>query len=574
MTTTIGSARPAPKSSRSRTFSRGLAAALALGPLALAGCGATTTATSAPGTTAGGPVVTVAPSTTAHRGGSVVYGLEAESDGLDTATNRWSVSSFQLGNAVYDPLTAMGADGQAHPYLAESLTPNSDFTEWTIKLRRGVVFHDGTPLNAEALIKNLAWVRRSPLTGGALTLLDPETPAVKVDDLTVRVPLTGPWAQFPVAMTGQVGFIEAPAQIDTADAGTRGHHPVGTGPFTFQEWKVDAQFTAKRNDHYWRTDDRGQSLPYLESVTFRPMTDTRTRAGALKAGDIDLMSVSTPDLATEFTDLANDGRYQIARDPGQQEKFFLMFNLGAAPTNDLRLRQAVAYGIDVRNVLAAQGADDSWRADSIFSRGTPWYTDTHYPAFDPARAKQLVDDYEAEHGALTLHLQTTTIPDDQRGAQVVQAELATIGIDVTIESSELATLITKALTGTYEVAYWRQFGDVDPGSQYLWWTSANANEPGEGRLALNMARVKDPVIDQALDEARRTNDPTSRRTRYAKVAQRMTDLLPYVWLQDSVKFVFAAPKVRDFLNGPLPDGGQPLGLATGTHRLTHTWIDA
>src|SRR5262245_31001446 len=111
-------------------------------------------------------------------GGTLRYGLEADVDGLNPTQSALSAPGLLMGNAVFDTLAAITPEGRAVPYLAESFTPSADFKQWQVKLRPDITFHDGTPLNADAVIKNFEAQRNHPLVGLAVKPFFPETDAV------------------------------------------------------------------------------------------------------------------------------------------------------------------------------------------------------------------------------------------------------------------------------------------------------------------------------------------------------------------------------------------------------------
>ena len=231
--------------------------------------------------------VTIAATGDPTPGGSLVFGLEAESDGFNPTSNRWAISGLMVANAVFDPLAAYDADGNVQPYLAKSFTPSADFRTWTIEMRSGITFHDGTPLTGAAVKKDLDAARASLLVGAAMSNIasievDP------ADPLKVIVTTVDPWASFPASLTAQVGMIAAPAQLDAAgDAASR--EPIGTGPFQFESWVPDRAWTGTKYAGYWRTDANGTKLPYLDKVEFQPIVDNTNRGNALVTGDLQMM---------------------------------------------------------------------------------------------------------------------------------------------------------------------------------------------------------------------------------------------------------------------------------------------
>jgi ABC-type transport system substrate-binding protein len=155
----------------------------------------------------------------ATAGGVLRIGMEAESDGLNPTTNRFAVAGLQMGNAVFDTLAASDEDGNPVPYLAESFTPNADFTEWTVTLRPNVKFHDGTALTAEAIVANITAQANDALVGRAVKPVLAETDFVAATgELTAVVRMRQPSAHFPSYLTGQLGMVASPTWLEAAKA--------------------------------------------------------------------------------------------------------------------------------------------------------------------------------------------------------------------------------------------------------------------------------------------------------------------------------------------------------------------
>ena len=148
-------------------------------------------------------------------GGTVRYAIEADVDGLNPATSSLSTPGLLMAAAVFDTLAAWDVDGNAVPHLAESFTPNEDFTSWQVRLRQDISFHDGTPLDADALLVNFETALQDPIVGLAVRPFFPDraaggVPVEKIDDLTIRLNLLEPNAFLPGALTGQLGFVASP----------------------------------------------------------------------------------------------------------------------------------------------------------------------------------------------------------------------------------------------------------------------------------------------------------------------------------------------------------------------------
>jgi ABC-type transport system substrate-binding protein len=514
------------------------------------------------------PDVTIAATGEPQRGGTLIYGIEAESDGYNPTKNRFAPSGTMVGLAIYDPLAAFDENGQPQPYLAESLTPSADFKVWTITARPNITFHNGERLDGEAMRIFFEALRSDQLVGIAFKNID--TVAVDPSNpLAVRITMKEPWATFPVFMTGQGGMVTAPAMANDPNSG---RHPVGTGPFVFQEWVTDKAVKATRNPNYWRKDANGEQLPYLDAVEFRPLPDAGTRTSALLSGDINMIHQTDPQQTKRLQDEAAQGRIQLVFDRGEREETFFMLNTSRPPLDDIRVRQALAYATnrDLFNQIIYEGRGEI--ADGVFSQSSRWRGDgAPYPEYDPAKAQQLVNEYESEKGPIRFSL--VAAGTDDRAINLAKEQWAAVGIDVDVSLMEQGQFIANAALGNYQAHAWRQFGALDPDYDYIWWTSENA---GEG-IALNFARNKDPRIDEALKRGRGTTDIAVRKQAYQDVQRYINEDLPYIWYVRAQWVVAATNDVRGITNGPLPNGtpaipmGGPGGFG-GITFLTQTWL--
>ena len=217
-------------------------------------------------------------------GGKVVYGLEAETtDGWCLPEAQLAIAGIMVADAIYDTLTRPNAEGTYEPWLAESVEPNDDYTEWTITLRDGVTFHDGTDLTAEVVKNNLdAYRGQYPTRNPLLFIFDFANIASVdvVDPLTVSVTMNEPWVAFDAYLygSGRVGIM-AQAQLDDTQSCDR--NLIGTGPFMLTDWVPNQHFQAEKNPDYWATDADGNQLPYLDEIEFRPIVEVEQRENAL-----------------------------------------------------------------------------------------------------------------------------------------------------------------------------------------------------------------------------------------------------------------------------------------------------
>ncbi|HEX3461619.1 MAG TPA: ABC transporter substrate-binding protein [Acidimicrobiales bacterium] len=544
-------------------LSRGAAA----GGLVLVGAAGLAACSSSPSGTGGGSGGSGTPGVnkgTPKTGGSLTIGTTAEIDGFFPPNNHWDNNGFLYANAVYDPLTAVAADGTIKPYLAQSVTPNSTYTVWTLTLRPGITFHDGSALTATVVKNNFDALKASTLTGIALQQVKSAT---VTGPLTLVYTCTQPLVDFPAGLATQVGYVVGQAMLDAVKASsTASPKPIGTGPFVFGNWQPNQQFSATRNPNYWRS-----GLPYLNSITFKPIPDTTQREATLKTGGVDLIVSADPNTVNHFVgqsgfQVVDTLNYTV----GEPDMDFIMLNCATAPTNDLRIRQALAKATDQAQVNKIFGGGLAKLSNGLFPKGSKYYSSTAYPTFDLPGAKALVAAYKAQHGTAALTLTGTTDPRVSKATQVLQQMWNQAGFDITIKAIEQAALITDAITGTYQALTFEQFAVPDPDLNYVWWSSTTVAAPGQ--ISLNFARNSDPLIEQALQIGRTNPDPAARIKAYQTVNERICIDLPYIWLGQTVWSEVGDTRVQNFANPVLPDGSPGYPFQNGFFFPTQIWM--
>ncbi len=237
-----------------------------------------TTGTAAPESTAPG---STAPAESDDpepvQGGEMVIGGIFDAFGLEPATFVGGITDGPLSYALYDPLTTYTADGAWEPWLAESVE-SDDLQNWTITIRDGVTFHDGTPFDAEAVKINLDRHKDPATKSRNLNNASNIDSVTVVDPLTVEIALAFPWAAFPEILAGNIGLMASPTAIA---AGTIATAPVGTGPFVLAERTPGDRTIVERNPNYWR-----EGEPYLDKITFRVVLDDSVRTTSVENGEI------------------------------------------------------------------------------------------------------------------------------------------------------------------------------------------------------------------------------------------------------------------------------------------------
>jgi peptide/nickel transport system substrate-binding protein len=403
---------------------------------------------------------------------------------------------------------------------------------WTIETRTGVTFHNGQPWDAAALKANLDADRASMIEGrSALQMI---TSTEVVDPTHVRVSLSQPWTTFPVLFDSQAGYMLAPAMLDGSEAG-----PIGTGPFVFVSRVRDVLWTFHKNPHYWQP-----GLPHLDEIEFRPIPDEVARLTALQNGDVDVIHTNKPAQVEALK--ASDFKV-VDYDNG--EKDMVLLNSEQPPFDHLSARRAVAYATDYERWRQDLNHGVKPKATGPLSPGQPGYEeDTGFPTFDLARARELVQQYEAETGKpLEFEYLARADVENTGDAQALVDMWQQAGMKVTLQTLPQIQLIAHVATGGYQLSEWRLFGNADPLTA-LTWIRSTAVVPSPG-VSLNFPRFRDAQIDADLDQAMAARDTQARGDALRALARRLGEQVPYIWL-GRVDWVLAAnPKVNGIYAG-------------------------
>ncbi len=533
--------QPAPERPIGRRSRRGVAV-LALAAVTACssstsstGVVATTTATtgaatSAPATTtppaategavAGTVQATEPAPTTPAQGGKVTVGLDSEPETLDPAANSLSLANGSIYGAVYEGLMSRRPGEDVQYRLAESLTESADRLSWTLAVRRGVTFHDGTPFDAAAVKFNLERQKASLYNGSSLL---PVTSIEVVDDHTVTIGLSEPWTALPDALAGVVGVMVSPTAAADADAFKR--NPVGTGPYRLTDWTPGDQVDLVRYDGYW-----GDPAP-LDELVFKFIQVEAARVGAFEAGELDAFT----SIVDVTADEARAAGSQVVNPPPTAYGYSYL-NLTRPPLDDVRVRRALQLAVDRDAITEAyQGQGFADASFSPFSKDSEWWAAPEsIPTFDPDGARALLADY-GQPVEITYKL----LAGNQEIEDFVRASLGyweEVGVQVElIIVPDLGTYIGDLLSGNYDVLGFLggSTGDPDAVTYNLFHTNGS----------LNYGRYSNPQVDAALETGRRSQDDAERKAAYAAVQQQLRADLPVLITSHGSLYVIAKPGI-------------------------------
>jgi len=473
-------------------------------------------------TTGDTTVTTTAAAPAAKQGGTMTVGLDSEPPSLDPAGNSSSLANGSVYDALYDSLMRFLPDGTVTPMLADSLTESADRLSWTLTLKTGIKFHDGTPFDATAVKFNLDRQKTSPYNSPSIL---PLQSVEIVDDHTLTLKLDQPWTALPNSLAGIVGVMASPTPtVSNPDALLR--NPVGTGPYTFKEWAPGDRIVVDRNPEYW-----GDKQGALDEIVFKLLPVEAARVAAYEAGELDAMVT----INDETANTEKDAGKQVVSPPSTGFGLTLLNNT-KPPFDDIRVRQALAIGYDrdaVTSAYQGQGyADYAW---SPFVKGSTWWTAPKEPLkYDKTKAAALLADYGKPVEFTLLVLAGNQMVEDSTRATVEY--WTELGMKVNVEIvPDLSTYVTRTIAGDFQAVGWiyGSFGDPD-GVVY------NSLHSGGSS---NYGKYSNPQVDTLVEQGRTEEDDTKRHAIYDQVQELFRNDVPYLQASHGSIFVIANDNV-------------------------------
>jgi len=363
---------------------------------------------------------------------SITIGMVLEPPNLDPTGGAAAAIDEVVYANVFEGLTRFAPDGAIVPGLAESWEVSASGTVYRFALRSGVVFHDGTVMDADDVVFTLDRARADESTNAQKALFAGIESVVAVDATTVEVTLTQPDGAFPFKMAWGDAVIVAPESVDTLATA-----PVGTGPFSFSRWVQGDRVELVRNPDYWG------AAPALASATFKFISDPNAAFAAMMAGDVDAFpNFPAPETLAQFE--ANP-MFEVIVGSTEGETI-LSTNNAMPPLNDLRVRKAIAHAIDRQEIIDGAMFGYGTPIGTHFAPHNPDYLDlTETSAHDPDLARQLLA--EAGQEGLMLRLMLPPPAYARRGGEILAAQLREVGIETQISNLEWAQWLEQVFRG-------------------------------------------------------------------------------------------------------------------------------
>jgi len=424
------------------------------------------------------------------------------------------------------------------PQLATAWTWGADGLSLTLKLRDGVLFHDGTPFDAEAVRFNLERYKTASYSVRKTELKSLRAVTV-IDDHTVRLDLSEPYVPLLAQLADRSGMMVSPkAARELGDKFAT--HPVCAGPYRFVEWVAQDRIVFDRFEQYWAKGAVG-----IDRVVYSPIPDDTVRLAGLRSGGLQIIERVAP---TDVPTVRSDARVRLAAAQSVGYRV-LSINTNKGPAADTplgtsaKLREAFELSLDREaiNQVAFDGAFIP--SNQPEPPGSPFYDKAlQVPPRDLARAKAIVAASGKDKIPVTLLISTD--PLDGRVAQIIQAMAGEAGFDVKIEVTEGTTLLGRLKTGDYQMALLIWSGRPDPDANIAMWVTCDG--------FINWGAFCDPKLDDILKRARSVAAVDERANLYAQAAAIYLAARPYIFLYHLKWYWGLSARLDGFV--PHPDG--------------------
>ncbi len=524
--------------------------------LAVAGCSgsnaspaATTESTDSTITAPSGPI----------DGGTLDIAVVAAPSKWAPNSGPWTTDELQAARAVYDRLMVRDSNDQPVPELLSKASANSNFTSWTLVVREGVTFSDGSPLTSEIVAFNLRAQQADPSN---TDLLAPISAITTPDAQTVVVSMFTPWSTFPQLLTTRLGTIAAPATLLGFDP-----RPIGTGPFVWFGVDEAGITIVVKNPTYWK-----KGLPHLDGVRFLPIPEAADRVTAALEGKVGMVAIDEPRQLQRLETVPNrEGKITLHDDRNaERPKVNIAFETGRAPFDRISARRAVALATDRTEILSKAFAGQGSIARGMVSDTSPWFVDHSRSARDLDRARKQVEEYTKETG-VPLAFRLLVAPDTtlERVASLWRGQLEEVGIDMTIDLVDPQTLSLAAVLGQFQAILQIGFDSSHPDAYEPLFRGIPAEQ---AVVSGNTTRYISPLVTKSFADARTTADLTRQVDDYGTIQEQVAIDIPYLFLVQVREVVVTTPKLRDVTNWSSGSGAGGLGQDDATVSLAQMWL--
>lgn len=430
--------------------------------------------------------------------------------------------SQAVAKSFYQGLFGFDKDMKLVNVLADSYTVSEDGLTYTIKLHPGVKFQDGTDFNADAVKVNLDRASNPDSHLKRYNLFKMIAKTEAVDATTVKVTLKAPFSAFINNLAHPSAVMISPAAL-TKYGKEIGFHPVGTGPYTLEQWNQTDFVKVKKFDGYWK---KGE--PKLDTITWRPVVDNNTRAAMLQTGEADL---AYPVPYEQAALLEKNGKLNLVTSPSILQRY-ISFNVTQKPFDNIKVRQAINYAINKQALIKVAFAGYAVPAEGPLPANIEYSAKYQPWPYDPAKARELLKEAGYPNGFSTTLWSSHNSSTAQKVIQFAQQQLAQVGIKVTVTAFDAAQRAAQVENVGQKESGLRMF--------YTGWSAST----GEADWALtplfatqsappkqfNTAFYSNPQVDKDLSDALNTTDKAAKAKLYKDAQDKIWADAPWAFL--------------------------------------------
>lgn len=426
--------------------------------------------------------------------------------------------------SFYQGLFGFDRNMKMVPVLAEGYTASKDGLVYTVKLKKGIKFQDGTDFNAEAVKANFDRVTNPDNHLKRYVLYKNIAKTEAVDPYTVRFTLHEPFSPFINSLAHPSGVIISPAALKEYGSKGIAQHPVGTGPFKFVEWKPSDYLKVAKWDGYWR-----KGYPKIDSITWRPVVDNNSRAAMMQTGEAQF-TFPVPYEQAEV--LKSKPTLQLVAAPSIVHRYMSMNTL-QKPFDNVKVRQAINYAINKQALAKVAFAGYAIPAEGVIPKGVEYSVKLGPWPYDPAKARQLLKEAGYPNGFETTLWSAYNNTTAQKVIQFLQQQLAQVGIKASVQALETGQRVEKvesaqdpatAPVRMYYVGWSASTGEADWALRPLL-----ASESWPPKL-FNTAYYKNPAVDEDIHKALNTTDSKQKAALYTDAQKRIWADAPWAFL--------------------------------------------
>jgi peptide/nickel transport system substrate-binding protein len=494
------------------------------------------------------------PAASAKSGGTLIYGRFADSLFLDPVLNDANLDIWIL-NSLYDTLLQSTRDGTGvEPMLATAVEPAEDGMSYTVTLRDGIKFADGSDITADDVIWSLDRAR-NPENGIWSFSLESVASVEAAGDNQVVLNLNrqdpsipAALAMFNSAIMPKALFEAATGATDAEKAQAFAEKPIGSGPFVLTEWVRGSYMVIERNPYYWQVDEDGVQLPYLDAVRFEIIPEDATRILKLQAGEIhgaEFIPLS------RVAELQADANISMELFPSTRVVSLLMngrpelLDGTANPLGDVRVRQALNYATDKNALIQVVTYGVGTPERSYMSSTTPLFAEQEMYDYNPERAKELLTEAGFADGFEVSCLAISGSADDAALLTAVQQMWAEVGVTLTIEQVDAATRTERYRANDFQMRTSAWTNDINDPSQI---TSYFAIYSVVESLHTGF---QDAELEDLFTQSQKELDVAKRAEMYDRIQQIYVEAAPIIFLYETPYPVALRTNVQGFYQLPL-----------------------